>query len=318
MATSGSFNYSINGTLIIKNALIDAGILRDDQTVESDMETFALYRLNLLLKSLQSVGLHLWRTKDTTLLLESGKSDYTLGEGGDRYAETIHETTLTSGVSSGGQNLTIESNANMNLNDVIGIELDDGTVDWTTIDAVSTSTLATVASGLSSAASSGNKVYSYTSVAPQPLKIHEGYVVQKDSPNNQTPVNIISNNEYMYLNNKTTSSGYPNQIQFRPEISTSELRVWPVPDNNTTKLVMTVELPLEDIDAVADDLAMPSYWFEAIHTAMVYQLGKSYAAPRDSVRMFKKDAEEAKEEAKAFGVENTYIQIVPEGYNYNV
>jgi hypothetical protein len=302
--------------LLIKNALIDAGIIRDDQAVDTNMQTFALYRLNLLLKSYQAIGLHLWRTVETTLMLEDGKKDYTLGTGGDRHAQNLTTTTLGAAEAAAQTILTVASSANMTAGDVVGIELTAGTVDWTTIASVDDATTITVDVALTGAAASGNTVFSYTALAPQPLKIHEAYVVQKASTSNHTPVAIVSNNEYMNLANKDSES-YPNQIQFRPELTTTELRVWPLSDNNTARLVMTVELPLEDMDSVANDLAMPAYWYEAIHCAMVYQMGKSYAAPREQVTMFQYDAEVAKAEAKAYGVENTHIQVVPEGYNFS-
>ena len=315
MATSGSTDYEITGTLLIKNALIDAGIIRDDQSVPTEMETFALYRLNLLLKSYQAVGLHLWRTKNLSLILEDGKSDYTLGTGGDRWTETLVSTTLGAAEAAAQTVLTVTSSTGMTASDVVGIELDDGTMDWTTIVSVDSATQITVTTGLTSVAASSNVVYAYTSLAPQPLKVHEAYLVQKNTAESHIPLHIIPNAEYMTLPNKTTE-GVPVQIQFRPERTTSELRVWPLSDDNTSYIVMTVELPLEDMDSLSDTLGMPGYWMEAIHSELTYQMGKSYGAPRESVRMFKQDSMMAKEDAKAYGVENSYIQVSPDGYEW--
>jgi hypothetical protein len=89
MATSGTYTFSLNTQQVIKDALIEAGVIRDDQEVDGGMYDSARRRLNRILKALQAQGLHLWRTTDCTLLLEDGKKEYTLGPSGDRWTETL-------------------------------------------------------------------------------------------------------------------------------------------------------------------------------------------------------------------------------------
>ena len=317
MATSGTYTYTLNTLQVIKDALIEAGVINDTEEVDNTMYDSALRRLNRNLKSLQIKGLLLWRVKEITLLLEDGKTSYTLGPSGDRCSETIVRTTLGAAEAAAQTELTVASSSGMTAADIVGIELDDGTVDWTTISSVDNSTTITVDDALTGAAASGNVVYAYTSLAPKPIRIHSAYVIKDDSENSHTPLNIIPFDEYFQRNDKLTES-YPNDIYFHPELTTSQLKIWPLSDNNIARVVMMAELPLDDSTITTDDVAVPNWWYNAIHYRMAWGLAESYGAPADKVRRLRETAFIEEEEATNFSPEHTYIQLTPEypGYNY--
>ena len=319
MATSGTYTFSLNTQQVIKDSLIEAGVIRDDQEVDGGMYDSARRRLNRILKALQAQGLHLWRTTDCTLLLEDGKKEYTLGVGGDRWTETLVRTTLSGAEALGQTVLSVTSSAGMTAADIVGIELDSGSVDWTTIASVDNATQITVDVATTGAAASGNVVYAYTALAPKPLKIHSAYVIGPDSENSSTPLNIIPMDEYFQRNDKLTEST-PTDIFFRPLLTTSEVKIWPLSENNISRIVMMAELPLDDVTITTDDLSVPNWWYEAIHYKMSAALALSYGSPIDRVRILEAKSMTTTEEAKNFSAEDSYVQITPEyylGYHYD-
>ena len=310
MATSGSFDYTVNKAEIIKNALIEARVIRDDQQVDGQMYAWGSHRLNTLIKHLQTKGLHLWKTVDIVLLLEKNKEIYTLSSVGDTASTDMEYTTLSSAASSATTSLSL-STTSITAGQNIGIELADGTIHWTTVTTVDSSTALTISLALTGAANSGAAVFTYTAKIPKPLRIYEAYIIVKGNETSHTPIHIIPRETYQRLNNKS-SSGYPVEIYFRPDLDHSELKVYPTACDNTTRLVMSAELPLDDMDNSTDNLSFPNWWYEPIHLSLAHAMARSYGQTSDTVRRLKADAKEAVKEAEDYGVENTYIQLRPD------
>lgn len=311
MATSGNYTLTVNKQTIIEDALIEAGVIRDDQTVDGTMYSWMERRLNQLIKHLQVKGLQLWVMKEFTLLLEEGKIEYTLGPGGDRASETVVRTQTSAIVAIAGTTYTIDSSTGMTVGDVVGIEMGDGEMHWDTIAAIPDSTSITVNTGPTVAVASDATVYAYTSLIPKPLRIYDAYVIQKDNEASHQPINIIPREEYMRLNSKS-SEGVVVEVFFNPERTTSSLKVWPTSSDNIQRVVMTGQMPFETLDISTDELAMPDWWQQPIHLSLAHIAARSYRAPVDKTRELRAEALLAVAEAENFDVEETYIEMVPD------
>lgn len=310
MATSGNYTITVNKTTLIEDALREAGVIDDYESVAGTMYDFMGRRLNQLIKHLQTKGLHLWRMVDCTLLLEEDKIEYTLGPSGDRFAEDMVRTVTTDDVAIAGTTYTISSSSGMTVSDVVAIEMDDGELHWDTIATIPDSTSITVSTGPTTAATSGATVYSYTSLAPKPLRITEAYLVMQDNEDSHTPLNIVSREEYMRLNSKNTASN-PVDIYFRPDIDNSYLKVWPTSDDNIQRIVMSCQLPFETMDTSTNTLAMPDWWQQPLHLSLSYIAARKYRAPEEVARRLDKDSKQSVQDAEDFDVETTYIEMVP-------
>ena len=108
---------------IIKDSLIEAGVIRDDEAIPAEMNAWMSRTLNRLIKSLQSRGLHLWRTVEVTLLLEASKVEYTLGTGGDRCSETVVRGLTTTATAIAATTYDVPSTG-MAVSDIVGIEIE--------------------------------------------------------------------------------------------------------------------------------------------------------------------------------------------------
>jgi hypothetical protein len=312
MATSGTYTFgsSVTKQQLIKFALIEAGVITDFQSIDGGMWAYMHNRLNLMIKSLKTKGLHLWTLKDVTLLLEKDKTTYTLGgASSDRWSETIVRSVMTTARIATNTSLAAVTTG-MTASDVIGVELDTGDMHWTTISSVTDAANLVLAVALPSAVSASNVIYAYTSLAPKVTRIQEAYLISKSSETSNTPIEIVPRSDYQRLSNKQTSSS-PVEIYYRPDVLFSELKVWPRSDNNIARIVMSVEYPFDDMTALTDTLSFPDWWHESIYLKLSHLASMGYNATDEKIQQLETASDRAIFDAENFDVETTYIQIEP-------
>lgn len=316
MPVSGTYEYTRNTRQMIKDALIEAGVISDHESVRGDMYDWSLRRLNLIIKHLQTRGLQLWRTVDVALLLENGVNTYRLGDTA-RWAEGLVSTEVRVAASSTDTTLEVDSTSGMTASDIIGIELDDGTIQWSSISSITDSDTLVLNDALTGDAAVDNVIHTYTTLAPKPLRVHDCYhVTGGDRDGNHLPLTLISGNEYFTLNNKLTS-GRSNSVYFRPDTTYSEVQVWPVPDNSVDYLVFRAQMPFSNMVDQTDDVQFPDWWYEPLHLSLAHALARSYQAPPAITRTLKSDAEQAVQEAENYDVETVTIWIHPDHPQYD-
>jgi hypothetical protein len=257
MATSNSTSYTQTRDQIITDALQLIGRLGEGESANTnDLSTCSSF-LNKLVKHWET-NLHLWLTSEATIFLREGVNKYTLSSSGDKATDdaTLVETTLVSGSSTA---ITVDDSTGMTVGDNIGIELDDGTRQWTTISAIVGNDL-TLNAALTSAASEGNTVFSYTTILGRPLAILDARVRTDDMDNGMT---IYTRKEYMDIVNKS-NSGRPIVLYYTPQINAGILYVWPTPDAVATRLKVSYMRSIQDFVVGTDNADLPQEWLLAI------------------------------------------------------
>lgn len=87
MATSGSYDYSTSASQLIKDAMIEIGVLNANESPSSDDQELALRELNRMIKHWQVSGYNLWTRARGTITMSAGKgtdvNPYLMGPGGD-------------------------------------------------------------------------------------------------------------------------------------------------------------------------------------------------------------------------------------------
>lgn len=261
MSTSGSTNYNQTRDEIISDALTLLGVYRPGATVTTVDKNFMSNLLNKMLKSWEKKGIHMWAMKEGTLYLRDGVNRYDISlTGTDRAGDDAIETTLTAAAS--GSSLTVTSTAGMTAGDQIGIELDDDTRQWTTITSVDSSTTLTCTDSVTSAASSGNTVYTYTTHAGKALHISGARF--KDSYDNEIAISIIGREAFMQLPNKSQTGSNVIQMFYSPELSSTKVYVWPPLDGVSGCIKYSYARMIEDLDSGTDNPDFPSEWLEPI------------------------------------------------------
>ncbi len=190
------------------------------------------------------------------------------------------------------------------VGDPIGIELDAGTVQWTNIGAAVSTTTLTLITGMTSAASVDNHIYTYTSETPRVIEIPEARLHRANDY--ETPLRIVGRHEYMALPNKS-SSGPPNLIYYDKQLNNGVFYTWPVCDDVQEYIKMSARLPVQNLDSLTNDFEVGAEWFEAIAWNLAMRLRPKYGKSVDP--LFNVQAQMYLEEAKDSDSENTTVQI---------
>lgn len=275
MATSGSVDFSVSELQIITAAAAEIGVIAEGETPSANLITDFRLRLNSWTKSLMAQGAKMWAMKQATLFLEVGESTYSLGATGDHCTNTYIQTTLSTDESLGSVSLSLTSYAGMAASDKIGVVLDDGTIHWTTISGAPGAST-TIATGLASAATSGNAVFTYTTKINRPQRLTEDSANWHSLSGSDTPVRLVSREEYTRHTNKTTQ-GKIVEAFYDKQLTNGVLKVWPTPDNATDVLQFWYERILEDFDASANTPDFAIEWSETLILGLATRMAPSYA-----------------------------------------
>ena len=275
MATSGSTDFDRTRNEIVTAALSLLGVYAAGETPSSEDVADASVFLNMMVKAWNADGIHLWKQSEITLFCEASKNSYSLTT--SNCTASYVETALSADAASSDTALMVDSISGISNGDYLGIVLDDNTIHWTTVSGAPSGSTVTAATGLASAASSGNAVYAYTTKIGKPLRIRN--IRRKTMDGTEVFMgrngDTVSRTEYMSYPNKT-ATGAPVQAYYDPRISTGTLFVWPSPDTDLHRIVFTGDLLLEDFDAIANTPDFPSEWLEAIVFNLAVRLGPTY------------------------------------------
>jgi len=250
--------------------------------------------------------------EEGTLFLVSGQESYAFGAGGDEAGIDSVKTELATAGSSGGLTITVDSATGIASADVIGIELDDGTLQWTTVNGAPAAGVITITAALTGAAAADNHVYAYTSRIEKPVRILRDTVRLELASGNEIPVRLVSRAEYMSLSNKSTT-GKCNQIYHdRFHGNTGTVYTWPTADDVKDVLHFTYESVIQDVDAATNNPHYPIEAMDYLVKALRYELSFAYGIPQATRMELKQVADEARDDWLDWDSEDSSIFLQPD------
>lgn len=261
--------------------------------------------LNMMLKAFQQKGLKLWLRKKAYVFLALNDSQYGLGTSGDHCTYSYTRTQIKTAAVSGATSIDVDSTSGMAASDYIGFELDDGSLQWTTVSSVTDSdTVVIPATGLTDDAAVDNYVYFYRTKIDRPLRVIEAHI--QDASGNDRPVEVISKQQYESLSLKTTD-GAVTAIHYDPQLTTGQLYVWPQTSVVTDVLELIVHRPIEDMDSSSNDFDLPVQWLEPIVWGLAWRLCPDNGISTERKQEIERNAKEFLEEAESFDIENVPV-----------
>ena len=295
MDTSGSVDFGVDRDDIITEALLVMGVLAECDTPSANQLTSMGLTLNLLVKAWQAEGLNLFAIETGYVFLEEDKQTYTFGT--DHITTSYTEGTLDSAVVATDTTIDITDNSASD-GDYIGITLDDGSIQWTTVNGAPVGATITLTDAIASAGAAGNRVVYYTTKANTPMQITEA--VRRDTTGSDSLVKGMTRGSYFGVGNKS-ESGYVSHINF----SNGVISVYQPSSNDTDMLVLKWERRLDDFDSATDDADFPQEW----HLPLVWNLATlacpKYGVPPQSYQMIATQAAYWKDVAEGFDRECT-------------
>lgn len=315
MTTSGTSIWNATAVAIITSAYRKVGAVDENETPTDGMYSSALFSLNSLVKEWMASGIHVWTEQEGVLFLQKDQSRYLIGgTTTDNYTDNNdwQLLTLTASAASGASSITVISTTGVASADYIGVVLDSGTTQWTTVNGAPTSTVVTLTATLTGAAASGNFAFAYTTKLVRPLKI-PGMRSLTYSGLTEIPLMVYSRKEYTNLPNKA-SSGPPNIFFYSPQLVSGELFVWPVPANSQNGMKFTWYRPIQDFNSTADTGDIPQEWVGALVWNLAVELAVDFGVPLPKFQLIKAMADEKLEKCLGWDREMEPIYFVLEDH----
>ncbi len=311
MATSGSINYAVTRDDIIEEALMILQAIPEGGAPSSDQLTDHSRTLNNLVKSWMARGIKLFCLDRVTLFLEQDRTEYVLGTQNATLSSDVVRTTIGAAEAAGQTALTVSSITGISNGDFIGIELDDGTMQWTTVNGAPSGTTVTVTTALTGAAAAGNQVYSYTTKYARGAK-YVMDVFRRDFNLKDSPINIISRQEYNSYGDKY-SEGAVTSMWVDSRLSGLALYTYPETDSSTDTLEFVALRTLEDFDSASDNPDFPQEYYRALSWGLAAELSSMYGKSLSERGYFDEKAERILREVEGLDREQEVsMQITPQ------
>lgn len=315
MALSGTVTFNMTARQAAEWTFSLIGVKKMEQPLQAAELQDWLNSANLMLKSWQAQGLHLWKEEEAVLFLNVGQTDYNIGVGGDPCCrlDDFVGTTTTTDLLAAATVIPVTDSTGMTNGDAVGIELSNGDRFWTTLT-VNSATQITIGTGLPSAASSGASVYTYTTLLNRPLRIlsFRRKIFEQD---NEIMVETWSRDQYFNQVNKQ-SQGTVVNAYYSPQLANGKIYVWQTASQVTQLLRFTYEDPIQDIANDTNNLDIPVEWLETFCYNVAARLCDMYDVPVEKVQTVGSKAALFLDNLLGFDQEMTSISVRPYAENY--
>ena len=296
MTTSGTFTFTCNRDQIIRDAMLNIGKLDDTEIPTAQEVQDCNFKLNMLVKQWMgktdfAPGLKVWTRKRGYLFLSSTTGQYSIGQtsyaspNGTGWTNSFTTTTVAVKALAGAGSVTVAnaSAAGLIIGSTVGIILGTNNLDWFKATNV-VGNVVTLSGTLVDVANAGTTVFVYQTQGTQPLSIETA--ILRDSNNSDTPLKIMTVQEYDNLPNKAdpTNISDPTAIYYEFQLGNSNLFTDCGAANDTTKyIVLTYLEPIQDMNNPADNFEYPQEWFLALSFGLSKIIAPMFNAPWTAV-----------------------------------
>lgn len=276
MSTSNSVDFTVNRNEIIESALQAIGELAVGQVMQAEHIATGAKWLNLLVKQWQGTsdfaqGMKVWSRKRGYVFLQTDKHEYALGSTGWHATNSYSSTTISTSEALGQTALSVTSTTGMTAADNIGIQLDDGSIQWTTISSTGAGPTVTVGAALTAAAAAGNRVFWYTTKLARPITVLQASLLDVNGDETFLDQQTFGGYE---SNPSKNEDGTPACYYYEAQLANGVLYTDTNPTDVTDVLRIVYLANIQDFDASADTPDYPQEY----NLALVMGLAK-YLAP---------------------------------------
>lgn len=312
MATSGTNSFSRNRDQLIASALRKCSVFESGETPDSQSVSDAADALNAMVKHWQASGIEIWTTEEAVLFPQLGQVRYTIGSTSTDNATTdFVQTALTTAAVLGAGTVVLGSVTGIATTYNIGIQLDDGTFQWTTVNGAPSGSTVTLAANLTDSAAVGNAVLAYQTDLVRPLKIVSARRYNLTSAID-VPLGEMDRIEYAEMPNKTSTGAVNSFFYDRRENTTGLIYLWPSPETTDEIIKMTVARPIMDFTNPGDDADLPQEWIRALEWGLADEIADDYDVPDPKRSRIERRAAQYLAEVNFWERELLSIQMVPD------
>jgi len=292
---------------IIRDAagLIQVGV--DGEDFAPEYYARSINVVNRCVLEMQAQGLHLTSYKVGYLFLQPNQYKYVIED--EHSTNEYWSRQIATAAVATDTVIEISESDDLEVDDTIGITLDDGSIQWTTVTAIDTVTpTVTIADALTGDAGEDNYIFNYRVALRQISRIHQ--ILRRDNYVNDVPLNMISQQEWDTLNNKQTT-GQPNQMYYQRATPKGILKMWPAPQNSTSIVWFWYEAKLGQMKDPTDILDMDQFYLPAFQYLVALRACDTFGASDAMKASIKMTYDELLVDALNYDDEGTPIKISP-------
>lgn len=149
---------------------------------------------------------------------------------------------------------------------------------------------------------------SYT-LATKALRIVEAFYTPSGGIN--TPLNLMNQYDFMMLPRSTTITGVPTNMYHQPLRTTSQVQLWPNPEDSTTVITYFYQSMYEDMTGASDDFDFPSEWIQPLIYNLAWSLAPEFGIPIKDREMLASEAKYWKDYVLSMGSEEGSLFLQP-------
>jgi hypothetical protein len=315
MSTSGTATFTRNRDQLIEAALRKVSAFESGEEIDSESINDASEALNVMVKHWQGNGIQIWTAQEAVLFPVAGQTRYVIGSGTtDRVIGPYVQTALAADAASGALTISVDSIVDIATTYTIGVLLDSGSIQWTTVNGAPSGSTVTLTATLTGAASDGNAVFvAAASTLVRPIKIISARSHDLAS-GIDTPLEEMDRLEYQEMPNKA-NTGAINSFYYDRRGGANQtglLHLWTSPADASEAVKMTVARPIQDFTVAGDDADLPQEWMRAIIWGLADEIADEYDVPEPKRGRIERRAAQYLGEANWSERELLSIQFVPE------
>lgn len=315
MTTSGTYTFNYSRDQIIRAALRKLGAIQAGETPGPQLTTDCADQLNAMVKHWMTSGIHIWTETEAIMYTVTGQAIYPLGAGTPTQAYTVNTQTITTAASVLGATVIPLSTSYLAANGgTVGITLDSGIVQWTTISSFTSTSITIPGPGLLDSVQQYQVVYMATSGIVRPLRIPA--CRRWDSlSGEETTMTALSKLDYQNLPNKNIQ-GTVTQWYYNPQGGANNvglLYLWPTPStpSNNSNVKFTWYRPIQDFNTAANTPDLPQEWINCLIWNLAYYMAPEFGVPAEVFGMIKEEAALTLDDCKGWDKEpeSTYFGV---------
>lgn len=304
--TANYFQLTLEEVIQDACGLIQVGV--DGEGLEPEYYERARVAVNRVILEMQAQGLHLTSYKVGYLFLQPDQYQYVVED--ENATNTYYERTLSADEASGQTVLSVSGTDDAQVDDIIGITLDDGSLQWTTISSIDTvNSTITVADALTDDAADGNYIFNYRVPLRQISRIHQ--IWRRDNYVTDIPINMISQQEYDVLPYKTTSNGVPSIAYYYRGLPKGTMFLWPLPSTSQSIIGFWYECKLGQMKDPTDAIDLDQFYIPAFVYTVALRLCDTFAVSNDVYTRIKDAQADIMAQALSYDDEGTPVKISP-------
>lgn len=295
-------------TEIISDALGIVQIGVDGEEVEPEYYKRMVNVVNRCVLEMQAKGLHLTSYKVGYLFLQPDQYKYVIED--ENSTNEYWSRQLSADEATGQTVLSIDGADDLEVDDIIGITLDDGSIQWTTVDSIDSVTpTVTIADALTGDAGEDNYIFNYRTALRQISRVHQMW--RRDNYVNDVPITQLSQQEYDVLPFKTTSPGLPSQWYYHRALPKGVLYLWTIPVNSTYIIGFWYECKLGQMKDATDTMDLDQFYYPAFTYLCALRACDTFGLSSEVKASVKVTADELMSEALSYDDEGSPVKITP-------